>query len=142
MTQPEWATLLIKDVLFLHNRNKAPKIEWKKTIWRASGTTHKSSDWKSSLKKRGYFISSRSRYSKRPDITMRIIEGSEEKGLLLHELAHWLVRSGHHHDKVFYKKAFELYYVFLTKEEFERYIKTEFSYKERSKIVYQEMFKK
>lgn len=134
MTQPDWATLLIKDVLFLHNRTKAPKIEWK--VGGGSGVTKV----RGVYKRRGYKRVIKYRRGT-PNIIVRVNgDLARSKLVLLHELSHWLLRAQHWHDKAFWKKAWELYYIFLTKEEFEEARKDEFGYKGKASIVYHELF--
>lgn len=134
MVQPEWATKLIAEVMAFEKRSNAPRVKWMRCRYGYSGTTYKSSDWKRSFRKRGIIASKR--YRQKPEITIRIQEGSVQRGLLLHELAHWLVRSGHHHDNVFWKKAWKLYFKFLTPEELETYKSSEFKYKSKARGVY------
>lgn len=134
MTEPEWATTIIRDVLFLHNRSKRPKVEWKRG--NGSGVTK----IRGRIKRRGFVWTIRRRRGT-PDIICRINDNvAGSKLILLHELSHWLLRAGHHHDKAFWKKAWSLYYIFLTKEELEKEKGCEFDYKGKAKIVYQEMF--
>jgi len=140
MNQPEWATKLIAEVLASEKRSKAPKIKWRGVRYKASGTTYRASNWKSSLRNRSIFWSRA--YGRKPNIIMRIEEGAVEKGLLLHELAHWLVRSGHHHDMIFWRKAWSLYFRFLTQAELEKRKQNEFSYKEKAKLAYEQLISK
>src|SRR5207244_476222 len=124
MTQPEWATPIIRDVLYLHNRTKPPRILWKHG--RGSGVAYRKGrkvNWNGLS-----FRIKRRRGSH--EITLRIdgdLTGS--KLVLLHELSHWLLRDGHGHDKTFWRKAWELYYIFLTPEELEAIKQREFNYK-------------
>lgn len=136
MHEPEWATPIIRDVLVLHNRTKRPRIEWKKGG--GSGVTKK----RGMYRRNGYSYKIRRRRGT-PDIICRLNDDvTRGKIILLHELAHWLLRAGHHHDKTFWRKAWELYFFFLTPQELEKAKADEFWYKDKAKQVYQELTEK
>ena len=141
MQQPEWANQLIKDVLFLHNRTKAPRIKWiaSRGKW-SSGVTYGTRSGKLLYYRVGGKIV-RKRNPK-PDILIRQSQTQQYRYVLLHELGHWLVKGKHHHDKVFWRKAWNLYFVFLTLGEIEECKKSEFSYKNKAEQVYQELTEK
>lgn len=140
MTEPDWATKIIDDVLSLNNRTKRPVVKWYSARYAlSSGVTYSTRRRRRSVKYRGWYRKY-SRVSK-PDISIHAgTKQSDVKGVLLHELAHWLIRYKHHHDKVFWKKAWELYAIFLSKEELEVFKVREFEYKGKAKIVYDKLF--
>lgn len=135
MVEPEWATKLIGDVLYLHNRTRRPKVKWleSKSYW-SSGWAYPS-NYSKIYGRRG-----RRFRKERVDILIRQSSTHLNRYVLLHELTHWLLRAKHHHDKVFWRKAWELYYVFLSKEEIEDAKESEFAYKGKAKTVYNELF--
>src|SRR5262249_49061522 len=82
MQQPPWATEIIKEVCFDHNR-KIPSIVWRQRKGaRTSGST----------------------YLQRDRIVITLgTESADHKRVLLHELAHYLNQSGRQpHGKEFY----------------------------------------
>ena len=132
MVEPSWATPIIEDVLFLHNRTKRPKIVWK--AGRGSGVTKK----RGMVRRNGYSYRIR-RWRGTPDIICRVNDDvARGKIILLHELSHWLLRATHRHDKTFWRKAWDLYFFFLSPEEIEKAKHDEFWYKDKAKEVYQE----
>lgn len=138
MTEPEWAEPIIREVLFLHNRTKAPRIKWVSSKHGGSGVTYK----RGTVRRNGWSYKIRRRRGT-PDIVVRVCgKLGRDKLVLLHELSHWLLRAGHHHDKTFWKKAWDLYFYFLTPEEIEEEKKSEFDYKGKALVVYQELTQK
>ncbi len=138
MTEPEWATPIIRDVLALHNRTKAPRIRWVKSKYGGSGVTYK----RGIVRRNGWSYKIRRRRGT-PDITVKLSNKlGRDKLVLLHEMAHWLLRAGHHHDKTFWRKAWDLYFFFLTPQEIEENKGSEFSYKSKAQEVYHEMTQK
>lgn len=120
MTQPEWATPIIKEICFLYTR-KLPKMKWMK---------------------RNRTCTSGVCYSKH----IVICAGTDllnQKQVLLHELAHWILakrrRRGRRygHSVRFYKLLFDLLKYYECFEE--NYLTREFNYKSTAQYVYRQI---
>lgn len=113
MTQPEWATPIIKEVCRQHKR-KLPKMKWiRRNRKCSSGICYPRS--------------------------ITICAGTEQldqKQVLLHELSHWICgkRKQKGHTVRFWRKLFELLKQYEC--ETEAFRKREFQYKKKAELVY------
>lgn len=117
-----WAEQLVGKVLTYEGRLHAPRFKF------VFSNNHKWSSGRTFTKPyRGYHI------------FLRIgTDPKEAKMVLLHEMAHWLLTAGHHHDKAFWKKAWELYFLFQDELDLEAVKVREGNYKQKSTEVYEE----
>lgn len=119
MKKPEWADLLISQVLFYKGRKTPPKIKWVK---------------------RNRQSSSGVMYTRTKNITICVGHNeADAKMVVLHELSHWLLTKGHHHDIKFWVTAWELYYLFKEQLDWELVKRREFAYMGKAKVVYQRL---
>jgi len=138
MEEPIWATELIKGVLAAEKRTRRPVIEWKHSSHYSSGVCHRSS----SAKARSWHW--HGKRCQTTDITIRLGKGTGHdhpgRALLLHELSHWLIRPGHRHDMVFWRKTWGLYSHFLSATDFTRMMHSEFNYMKKAEVCFNQMF--
>ena len=104
MKTPNWAIQLIELVLSDHKHDKTPKLVWRRKHERKIKWGDKMLKIKGSKPK----CSSGSCDLKEITINAGKIK-KDQKLVLLHELAHWMLPSGEHHGKAFWDLAFELY---------------------------------
>lgn len=119
MQKPEWADQLIGEVLFYKGRKHPPQIRWVK---------------------RHRLCSSGVTYVRSKKITICVgSDMADAKMVVIHELGHWLLRQGHHHDIKFWLTVWELYYLFKDQLNWELVKRREFQYKGKAKVAFERL---
>lgn len=106
MKIPNWVNDLVKQVVEEYRKPFLPLIVWRRS--------HGKKEWNAKYsmyeKKEKRRTSSGVTYCKENKIVITAGKlRKDQKLVLLHELAHWLLPDGEHHGKAFWDLAFELY---------------------------------
>ncbi|KKK96475.1 hypothetical protein LCGC14_2662390 [marine sediment metagenome] len=92
---PKWAQELVIRVALDELRERLPDVTWS----RRKGTTSS-----------GYTLYSTGECPDRRIVLRAGKERRDQKLVLLHELAHWLIPEGQHHSPTYWDKCWDLYY--------------------------------
>ena len=107
MNKPQWVNDLVAQVVKDYQCQKSLTINWRRTHKRKRETITWQGENIQTFRDKP-FESSGHCHSEEISITAGKSR-KDQKLVLLHELAHWLMPTGEHHGKAFWDLAFELY---------------------------------
>lgn len=143
---PTWATELIEKVCEDQDRATRPRVEWKpntrKGIVREQGQDGFWGPGVTTVREVRVVRSGSSgvTWTGQGRILVRAGDDlADTRGVLLHELAHWLSPLHESHGRRFYEKAWELYLKFVPADEIPRLRSREKAYKRMSEVVYRHL---
>ena len=117
MNQPDWGTEMIGQILLIKGRTKLPRIKWiQRRRFSSSGVCYKD---------RIVICAGR--------------DVGDAKMVLIHEMSHWLIRRGHHHDLKFWITAWELFYLFKDQLNWEATKNRSFRYMKKARVGYSKL---
>ena len=103
---PNWASNLLKEVLKDYHCNRKPELNWRHSHSKKGEWSEKYQCFMGHRQKS--LLSSGCCNKTRIAITTGSSR-KDQKLVLLHEIAHWLMPQGEHHGKAFWDLAFDLY---------------------------------